>query len=232
MLRAPQVGIILRRVGPQPEESVVLEERVYAAEAEAEKNARGKAAATFAGHQYIGAGGALGIDQRPVLLHDELPAQRNHKQNTQPSAEQRQRKDPARLQIESKKDQRGQGKNNARRNRLACVSRGLHNVVFQNAGPAKRPQDRDRQHGDRDARGHRQPGAKSYINSYRAEEHAEERAQYECSRRQLRPRLARGNKGLEGRLARYRCGHVDAISRVKNRATGLCGSVSAAAAFE
>ena len=88
MLRA-KVGIELRRVGPQAEEPVVLEERVDAAESETEKDARGEAAAAFARDQNVGAGRAFGIEQRAVLLDDELAAQWDHEQNAEPAAKER-----------------------------------------------------------------------------------------------------------------------------------------------
>src|SRR5208282_5287642 len=118
-------------------EIVVLEERVQATESEAEEDARGEAAAALSGDQDIRAGRALGVEQRSVLLDDELAAQRDHEQHAKPSAEERQRKDAARLKIEAEEDERGQGEDDARGDRLARVSRRLHDVVFQDAGPAK-----------------------------------------------------------------------------------------------
>ena len=211
----PEIEVALGSCGPEAEEIVVLEERIQAAESEAEEDARGEAATALSGDQDIRAGRALGVEQRSVLLDDELAAQRDHEQNAEPAAEERQRKDAARLKIVAEKDERGQGEDDARRDGLARVSRGLHDVVFQDAGPAKRPQDRDREHCDGYARGDRQPGAQPNVHRHRAKDHAEERAQDERPGRQLRPRLGCGNKRLKGGLAGCRCVHVVEISREK-----------------
>ena len=103
-----EVGLILRRVWPGSEEIFVLKQRVDAAKSEAEKDAAGQRAAFFARDQHVGAGGAFGIGERAVLLHDELAPQRNHEENAEPSADQRQHEDARVFEIEAEKDQSGQ----------------------------------------------------------------------------------------------------------------------------
>ena len=56
-----------------------------------------------------------------MLLHNQLPPQRDHEQHAQPSADQRQHEDPRVLQIEAQKHQRRQRKNHARGNRLPRI---------------------------------------------------------------------------------------------------------------
>ncbi len=92
VLRA-EVGLVVGLAGPEGEEVVVLEEGVEAAEAEAEEDARGEAAAALAGDQDVGAGGAFGVDERAVLFDDELAAQRDHEEDAEPAAEERERED-------------------------------------------------------------------------------------------------------------------------------------------
>ena len=88
-----EVGLPVGLRGPQGEEVVVLEEGVEAAEAEAEEDAGGEGSAALAGHEDVGAGGAFGIDQGLVLVDDELAAQRDHEEDTEPAAEEREGED-------------------------------------------------------------------------------------------------------------------------------------------
>ena len=137
VLRA-EVGLELRRARPCAEEVLILEEGVERAQAEAEEDAAGKRAAVLAGHQHVGAGRALGEVQVAVLLHDQLPPQRNHEEHAQKAADQRQHEDARVLQIEAQKDQRRQREDDARGNRLAGVAGGLDDDVLQNRGSARR----------------------------------------------------------------------------------------------
>src|ERR1035438_7942866 len=142
MLRA-EVRLVVRTPGPEREEAVVLEECVEAAESESEKDARGEAAAALASHQHVGAGGAFGIDEGSVLFDDELAAQGNHEENAQPSAEERECEDAGRFKIEAQEDERRQCEDNARGDGLSGVSRGLDDVVLEDAGAAEGAQDGD-----------------------------------------------------------------------------------------
>ena len=92
MLRA-EVGLVVGGGGPEGEEVVVLEEGVEAAEAEAEEDAGGEGAAALAGDQDVGAGGAFGIGEGAVLFDDELAAQRDHEEDAEPAAEERESED-------------------------------------------------------------------------------------------------------------------------------------------
>jgi len=85
MLRA-KVGIELRRVGPQAEEPVVLEERGRRAESETEKDARGESCHRVRPRSERRRRPCLRIEQRAVLLDDELAAQWDHEQNAEPAA--------------------------------------------------------------------------------------------------------------------------------------------------
>ena len=62
-----------------------------------------------AGLQYFGAGRALWILQVTVLLHDERAAQRNHHQDSNQSAENRDQHDARDLEIESENHDRRHG---------------------------------------------------------------------------------------------------------------------------
>ena len=87
--------------GQRREEVFVLEEGVEAAEAEAKEDARCEAAAAFAGDEDIGAGSAFGVDEVVVLFDDELAAKRDHEEDAEPAAEEREGEDAGRLEIES-----------------------------------------------------------------------------------------------------------------------------------
>ncbi len=213
MLRA-EVGLVVRAAGPEGEEAVVLEEGVEAADAEAEEDARGEAAAAFAGHQDVGAGGAFGIDQDAVLLDDELAAQGNHEEDAEPSAEEGEGEDAARFKIEAEEDQRGQGEDDAGGDGLAGVSGGLDDVVFEDAGAAERAEDGDGEYGDGDAGGNGKSCAQADVDRDRAEEYAEDRAQQKRANGEFRSRLGCGNEGLEGGLDGCCGGHSYVISDV------------------
>ena len=184
VLRA-NVKVALGAARPQRKEPIVLEQRIQAADAQAEEDPRGKAAAAFARHQHVGAGRALGIDQRAVLFHNELAAQRNHEQHAQPAAKERERKDAARLQVEPQEDQRRQRENDAGGDGLARVASGLDDVVLQNAGAAKHTQDGDGEHRDGNAGCNRKSSAQADIHRDRAKDDAEERAQQQRAEGQL-----------------------------------------------
>ncbi len=62
----------------------------------------------FAGEKNIRAGSAFGVGEMAVFLDDQFSSQRNHEEDAEPSAEQRQEKDAGVFQIEAEKDKRGQ----------------------------------------------------------------------------------------------------------------------------
>jgi hypothetical protein len=137
-------GLIIGLAGPHAHG--VHHECVSAAQPQPPEHPPGKRAAAFAGHQHVRAGRSFGIAQVPMLFHDQLPPQRDHEQHAQPAAHQREEKNPPvfGIQGKSQEDQRGYRENHSGRHRFAGRSGGLHDVVFENRGPAKRPQDADR----------------------------------------------------------------------------------------
>ena len=163
--------------GPEAEEVVVLKEGVEAAEAEAEEDAGGEGAAALAGHEDVGAGGAFGVDEGAVLFDDELAAERDHEEDAEPSAEERQGEDAGGLEVEAEEDQRRQGEDDARGDGLAGVAGGLDDVVFEDAGAAEGAKDGDRQDGDWDAGRYGETGTKPDVDGDRSEQYAEECAQ-------------------------------------------------------
>ena len=181
----PKSGWYSGALRPRAEEVLVLEERVEAAEAEAEKDAAGQRAAFFAGDQHVGAGGAFGVRQRAVLLHNELAAQRNHEQHAEPAADQRQHEDARVLEIEAEKDQRRQREDDARGDGLAGVAGGLDDVVLKNRGAAEGAQDADGEHRDGDRGGDGEAGAQAHVDGDGAEDEAEEAAQQNGAKREL-----------------------------------------------
>ena len=132
-----------------------------------------------------------------MLLHNQRPPQRHHKQHAEKAADQRQHKDARVLQIEAEKNQRRQRKNYAGGDRLPRVAGGLDDDVLQNRTAPERPQNADRQHRDRNGGGHRKPGAQAHINCNGAKDDAEKRAEQNGAKSKLRTFLAGGNKGLK-----------------------------------
>src|ERR1700761_1083195 len=92
MLGAEVEGAV-RSGGPEGEEVFVLKEGVDAAQAEAEEDTGGEAAAAFAGDKDVGARSAFGADEGVVFVDDELAAERDHEEDAQPAAEERERED-------------------------------------------------------------------------------------------------------------------------------------------
>ncbi len=196
VLRA-EVGLVVGLAGPEREETVVLEERVERAQAEAEEDAGGESAASLAGHEDVGAGGAFGVDERAVLFDDKLAAQRDHEEHAEPAAEESEGEDAGGFEVEAEEDECGQGEDDAGGDGLACVSGGLDDVVFEDAGSAEGAEDGDGEHGDGDACGDRKPGAQADVDRYCAEEYAEDCAQQECADGQFRALFGGWDEGLE-----------------------------------
>ncbi len=196
MLRA-EVGLVSGLLRPGREEVLVLEERVKAAEPEAEKDAAGERAAALAGDEHIGAGGAFGIGQGVVLLHDELAAQRNHEKHAEPAADERQHEDARVLEIEAEKHQRGQREDDARGDGLAGVAGGLDDVVFEDGGAAEGAQNADGEHRDGNGCGDGEPGAQAHIDRDGAKDEAEETAQQKGAKSELGRMFFGRDKGLK-----------------------------------
>ena len=152
----------------------------------------------LAGEQHIGAGRALRVGKRAVLLHDELPAQRNHEEHARASPPmQREQEDARVFEIEAEKDQRRQGEDDAGRDGLAGVAGGLHDVVFEDRGAAQSAQHADREHRDRNRCRDGQPGAQADVDRDRAEENAEDRAQQQRAEGKLGARFGGWDEWLE-----------------------------------
>ncbi len=196
MLRA-EVGLVLGCVRPGFEEVSILEEGIEATEAQSQKDAAGEGAAAFAGDEDVGAGGAFGVGQRVVFLHDELAAQRNHEEDAQPSADKRQHEDARVLEIEAEKDERRQREDDARSDGLAGVAGGLDDVVFEDRGTAKGAQDADGEHGDGNGGGDGEPGAQADVDRDRSEDDAEDGAEKQRAEGELGAVLVGRNEGLK-----------------------------------
>ena len=202
-----KVGAELRGSRPCAEEVLILEEGVKRAQTEAEEDAAGEGATLFAGNQHVGAGGALGELQAPVLIHDQLLAQRHHEEYAEKAADQRQHEDARVFEVEAEKDQRGQREDDARGDGLAGVAGGLDDDVFQDGAAAEGAQDADGQHRDGDGSGDRETGPQAHIDGDGAEDDAEEGAEQNGAGSELRAVVAGGNKGLK--VGRLSVGHSD-----------------------
>ena len=136
MMRA-EVGLEFGRAGPGAEEVFILEERIERAQAQAEEDAAGKGSAFFAGDQNVGARRALRELQVLVLVHDELPAQRNHEEHSEKAADQRQHEDAGVFEVEAEKNKCGKRKDDAGGDGLARVAGGLDDDVLKNRRTAE-----------------------------------------------------------------------------------------------
>ena len=188
MLRA-EVEVAVRGGGEEAEEILVLEERVEAAEAEAEKDARGEGAAALAGDQDVRAGCAFGVGQGAVLFDDELAAQRDHEEHAEPSAEEREREDAVDSRSKPRKISAGRVKMTPEAIDWPALPVVCTMLFSRMRGAAEGAEDGDREHGDRDRGGDRKSGAQADVDGDRAEEDAEEAAQDEGARGELRARL-------------------------------------------
>ena len=66
----------------------IRNELIYGGNTQADKNGRGLIAAFVTGHQNLGAGLSLRVNQNAVLLDDQRRTQRHHKYNTENTAAQ------------------------------------------------------------------------------------------------------------------------------------------------
>src|ERR1700722_5395050 len=150
---------------------------VNPAQAEPQKHAAGERAAAFAGDEYVGTGSAFGKSEIAVLLDDELAAQRNHEEDSEPAAHQGKKEDAPvfGVQREAEEDQRRDGENSSGGDRFAGRAGGLDDIVFENGGAAEGAQDADGK--DRDGNRSRdgETGAEADVNRNGAEENTEQR---------------------------------------------------------
>ena len=68
-----------------------------------------------------------------MLFDDELAAQRDHEEDTEPSAKQGEGEDAGGFEVEAEEDERGQGEDDAGGDGLAGVAGGLDDVVLEDA---------------------------------------------------------------------------------------------------
>jgi hypothetical protein len=132
-----------------------------------------------------------------MLLHNELAAQRNHKEYAKPSTDEGEHEDTGVLEIKAQENESWKGEDDAGGNRLAGVASRLDDVVFKDRGATERAKNADGQDSDRNGSGHGESGAKSYIDGDSAKDEAEERAEEQCAKSELRAVLIRGDEGLE-----------------------------------
>ena len=94
-----------------------------------------------------------------------------------PSKAQRENSPEGKFRAEAEKDQRGDREHHAGRERFACGTGGLHDVVFEDGGAAEGAEDADGKNGDWNRSGDGEPGAQADVNGDRAEQQSEERTE-------------------------------------------------------
>ncbi len=96
-----------------------------------------------------------------------------------------------------KKMSAGQGENDSGGDGLACVSGGLDDVVFEDAGLAEGSEDGDGEDRDGDGGGYGEARAEAYVDGDGSEEDAEEAAEDEGSALSSGRDSVAGTKGLK-----------------------------------
>jgi hypothetical protein len=104
-----------------------------------------------------------------VLFDDELAAQGDHEQYTQPSAKQGEDEDACVFEVEAQEDERRQGEDHTSGDRLAGIARGLNDVVLKNRCASERTQYADRQNRDWDGSGDGKASAETYVDGHCSE---------------------------------------------------------------
>ncbi len=125
-----------------------------------------------------------------MLGHDERAAQRDHHENAEEPAQQRDQHHPRDFQIQSQDHDCRHGHANAERDRLSRRTCRLHNIVFENGGVAeakfrKQPEQCDRDYGHRNRSAHRQSNLQNQIKRRRAKHHAQKSAHDQRQYRQF-----------------------------------------------
>ena len=220
-----EVRLVVRRGWEEGEEVFVLEQGVQASEAQPEEDPARKRPAALARFKHVRAGRALRVGKGLVLVDDELFAQRDHKQDAEPAAKERKRKDARRLEIEAKEDERGQREDHAGGDRLTGIPGGLDDVVLENGRFAERTEDGDRQDGDGDRSGDRQPCTQPDIDRHGTEEDPEQRAKQQRSDGKLGTGLSGGHERFKGGAGRGGRRHAEFVSGVGS-AGGECISAN------
>ena len=184
--RIPQ-RVPLRRGLPEKQAALLAhQEFVDNSDCRAAKNFPGLDTALFARDQNVCAGLALGESQVAMLLHHQRVAKRNHKQNAQQTAGQRQREDPPVVERVAKKNQRRQRKDGPGRNRFARRAHRLDNVVLKDGRFPQPLENRDGDDRNRNGGADRQAGAQCQVNGDRAKDDAQKRAQQDGAHSEFR----------------------------------------------
>src|SRR5262249_29890089 len=120
-----------------------------------------------------------GKAQIAVFLDNELAANGHHKEDAQPSSEQRQREDApeGKFGAKAEEDQCRNRKHDGGRERFTGGAGGMEDDVLTNGGPTERAKDADGEDGDGNGSGDGQAGPQADINGDGAEQESEEGAQ-------------------------------------------------------
>ena len=78
-----------------------MEKRVKRTQAESPEDAAGEAASPVAGNENIGTCRPFGIGEDAMLLHNQLPTQRDHEKHTDESTDKTQQKNPRNFELKA-----------------------------------------------------------------------------------------------------------------------------------
>jgi len=152
--------------------------------------------AALPGDQHLGARGPLGIGQVAVFLHDERAAERDHHQDAEHPAGDRQHGDPSNLQIVAHQQDGGDREHDPSGYRVGGRTGRLHDVVLEDRRPAERAKDGDREDGDRDRGADGEADLERQVHVRRTENEAQDRAEDQRAYGELGWRLTGGDVGL------------------------------------
>jgi hypothetical protein len=159
---------------------------VRGAERDADEHRARRGGAAVAGDQHGGAGGALRERQPRVLGDGQLLAQRDHHQDAQQPGARGDQEDAKPARIETEKEQRRNGEDDAGGERVAGRRDDLHDVVLEHgAAPQEAAQHGHREHRRRDRGGRREPDLQAEVGIDHAEGDRQQRAEHQRARREL-----------------------------------------------
>src|SRR2546425_2587069 len=179
-------------------------------------------AAALTGDQHFGARSALGVGQIAVLFHNQGAPQRNHHQHAHQATRDGEDRHARDVEVVAHQQNRGNREHDPRGHRIGCRSGRLDDVILEDRGAAKPPENCDREDGDGDRRADGQTDLQRQIDVRGAEDQAEQHAQRNRARRELGRSLAGGGVRLvrrptcSGSIRRRWMGRRDARHRRHN----------------
>ena len=131
--------------------------------------------------------GRLAFRKRELLIDDQRAAQRHREEHAEHAAETRDRQHPRIFEVVpvAEDHQRRNGKDHTRRDRGACGSAGLHDVVLENVPAAEHSQHRHRNDRCRNGGRDRQTREQAKVRIRSGKDHRKDDRENDGARREL-----------------------------------------------